>query len=642
MGLLYDSYAELAAAEVEGVDYLRTLVSPQDGSDGCIIAIHGGGIEAGTGEVAMTAGTGLVHYYEFDGIKSSGNLDLHITSTLFDEPICVGMVASTRRLISLHGFVGDTGVAETAIGGLDVVLRERVRAGLESAGFVVVDATEEIDGDDPANICNRNLTGMGVQLEISRAQREAFFPGGSTSKATRDNLTARTDAFHDYVAVLRSAMFSAPPLPPAPGLPSLTPVAERPQSVTYSYIPVVYRNGDPTAIGPPLPLSGVQYSEIMRGVGELSASLQLADLTVRALRPWELIYPRKTGIVVVRTSRDSLGVETHEPVWHGTVWARPAQSATGRYEIKAQTVESLWARRLITGPPRDPGWVPTNEDPGELAWSQVDQANVVADMLDPAEFSQLGTGAGVYPGWITVDPPANLTGVLRDFAYRRNQQTNLLEAHQDRSLIRNGYEWRTSVRLLAGESALDPSAVFRCQFILGYPRLGRQYGVDRIPRVSFHVDGRGNALAPSYTFDGSSVANAVWGNGSGYDDSTVRALSTYSAEWDNGLLITEARYSNPDVRVQSTLQDYTNKYLVQTLVNERFIDDVTVRGDLEPHFGTYSIGDDMLFVSDDVTQENGDTAYLSRIMGWKVTPPEGKKAERIALILNGGQVTVNG
>lgn len=438
----------------------------------------------------------------------------------------------------------------------------------------------------------------------------------------------------ELVFEMASADLSAPP--------SLAPAAERPQGVRYSYIPVSFVSGDPTAIGPPLPFSGVQFSEILRGVGELSASLQLADQSVRALRPWELIYPRKTGVVVVRSSRDALGVETHQPLQLYIVWARPSAADTGRFEIKAQTVESLWARRLITGPPRPGDWVPTNADPGDLSWSQVDQAAMVADLLDPSQFSQLGEGAGAFPGWITVDPPANMTGVLRDFTYRRDQQTNLLEAHQDRSLVQNGYEWRTSIRLLSGEDALDPGAVFRCQFLLGYPRLGRRYGSDRIPRIAFHVDGRGNALAPAFTFDGSGVANAVWGNGAGYDDSTVRAVATHSAEWDNGLLITEARYSNPDVRIQSTLQQYTNNYLVQTLVNERYINDVTVRGDLIPYFGTYAPGDDILFITDDATQEHGETGYLSRIMGWRVTPPEGKKAERVAFVLNGGQVTING
>jgi hypothetical protein len=414
--------------------------------------------------------------------------------------------------------------------------------------------------------------------------------------------------------------------------------AEAPQDVRYTYWPVHYKGGDPTVISAtPLPLSGVQYSQVARGVGELRASLQLADPDVRAIKPWEVIYARKTGIVAVRSVRDASGAETHVVVWHGIIWENPTDASTGRMEITAQTVESLWARRCVTGPPRSVGWVPTPADPGELSWAQADQATMAADLLDPSKFSQLGTGALGFPGWITVDPPGVTTGVLRDFTYKRNQQTNLLEAHQDRSKVINGYEWTTTTKVLSGTDAYSAST-YRCQFILGYPRLGRQYGVSDVPRVSYFVDGRGNALPPKYAHSGLAVPNAVWGNGSGLDDATVRALATNTQEWDNGFLITESRYSNPDVSVQATLQDYTNAAILQALANEIYISELELRGDLQPYFGSYVIGDDLILVSDDWTLPDlsdgtREKASLTRIMGWRVTPPEGNGTERVSLML---------
>lgn len=202
MADLYASYAALAAAETEGVDYSRTSATPT-GATWAAIAIHGGGIEAGSGEMARELADSGMRYYEFAGLKSSGNTDLHITSTVFDEPIGVALVAGSARCLSFHGYAGTAGVAETAVGGLDDDLVDRVTQALTDAGFAVITAGSEISGTDPDNICNETSTGAGVQLEMSRAQREAFFPGGDVSRAMRDS-GQRTDPFYRYAAALRS------------------------------------------------------------------------------------------------------------------------------------------------------------------------------------------------------------------------------------------------------------------------------------------------------------------------------------------------------------------------------------------------------------------------------------------------------
>ncbi|KUF18470.1 poly-gamma-glutamate hydrolase family protein [Streptomyces silvensis] len=203
MGDLYASYAALAAAETEGVDYERRTVDVT-GATWTSIAIHGGGIEAGSGEMARYVGAGLMDHYEFAGIKASGNTDLHITSTNFDEPNCVALVAASVRTLSFHGYQGTDGVAATALGGLDTVRRDRVSDALTAAGFTVVTAPQEISGSDPANICNLNASSAGVQLEMSRQQRADFFPGGDTSRTMRDS-GQRTDAFYAYAAAVISA-----------------------------------------------------------------------------------------------------------------------------------------------------------------------------------------------------------------------------------------------------------------------------------------------------------------------------------------------------------------------------------------------------------------------------------------------------
>lgn len=203
MADLYSSYTDLAAHTTEGVDYERRQV-PVTGATWSSIAIHGGGIEPGSGEVARAVGAGLMAHYEFAGIRTSNNSDLHVTSTNFDEPICTGIVTSSLRCLSCHGYTGTANRAETSIGGLDTATMTRVSAALTAAGFRVVTAAQEINGNDPTNIANKTTISAGVQLEMSNALRASFFPGGDLSRTMRDS-GQRTTAFNAYVAAVRAA-----------------------------------------------------------------------------------------------------------------------------------------------------------------------------------------------------------------------------------------------------------------------------------------------------------------------------------------------------------------------------------------------------------------------------------------------------
>lgn len=277
-------------------------------------------------------------------------------------------------------------------------------------------------------------------------------------------------------------------------------------------------------------------------------------------------------------------------------------------------------------------------------WNNVDQQQIAADLLNPARWSQIPPGPWPWPGWITIDPPAVPTNVLQSITYPLNSQTNLLQAHQDRSNVQNGYEWTTNLRVLSGSDPLSAN-VYRIAFDLGYPRLGAQLANgDLVPAFASKVDGSGNAIGYQLAYSGNGVNNIVWGNGSGYDSATVQALATNSSDWAFGFLQTEDQYSNPDVSIQATLQQYTNSTLTQGYASELFLSGLTVRGDLPPYFGTYSIGDDLTFEADDwIWPDNTDgtraVELASRILGWTCTPPEGSSSEQIQLTVSGGDVS---
>jgi phage replication-related protein YjqB (UPF0714/DUF867 family) len=199
----YANYADLAAHETIGVDY-RIRVTNRH-TDLVIGTPHGGGIEAGTSELVRAiagedeTGTDWSEY-RFEGIKTTGNSALHITSTNFDEPWCLWLITHSTRAVTIHGTSGTGPI--TYVGGLDVLVRDRVIAGLTAAGFTAQIATGELAGTESANIVNRSMAGAGVQLEITSAQRDSFF--GTNTSAQRWN--TRTATFESYVAAVRSAV----------------------------------------------------------------------------------------------------------------------------------------------------------------------------------------------------------------------------------------------------------------------------------------------------------------------------------------------------------------------------------------------------------------------------------------------------
>ncbi|MDR7275270.1 poly-gamma-glutamate hydrolase family protein [Catenuloplanes atrovinosus] len=218
-------YAALASVEhVEWTRRFRRHATAHGGTqpfpDTTILAVHGGGIEPGTSELCIAiAGyrpsdeaplTGrLYDHWLFEGLRSSGNADLHVTSTNCDDPVALSLAGGARRTVSLHGCSTaeaglPDGTAAVLVGGRDQALKTRLRNRYEAAGIQHVDAATvpALSGTDPANIANRTLTGAGTQLELTTDLRAAMFTE-NTRPRRKHTTTAVFDAF---VAATRLAL----------------------------------------------------------------------------------------------------------------------------------------------------------------------------------------------------------------------------------------------------------------------------------------------------------------------------------------------------------------------------------------------------------------------------------------------------
>lgn len=169
----YKSFKELAKKEVEDNDYHITLISRE--SPVLIMAPHGGKIEPGTTQIAQAVAGDAYSFYSFEGLKPTeqDNQILHIESHLFNEPHALKAVRKTEIVITIHG-QGDNKDEFVMIGGLNTRLALEIQKQFKAAGFQTLPPTEKLSAVDQNNICNRGITGGGVQLEISRKLRDSL------------------------------------------------------------------------------------------------------------------------------------------------------------------------------------------------------------------------------------------------------------------------------------------------------------------------------------------------------------------------------------------------------------------------------------------------------------------------------------
>jgi phage replication-related protein YjqB (UPF0714/DUF867 family) len=201
----YHSFEELSRSETSGIDFSISVRRAVDLF--AIVAPHGGGIEPGTSELADAIAAEEFSYYAFDGLKKvSGNSVLHITSTRFDEPMCLNLIGHSEVVITIHGeeseIEGGAALEAVFLGGLDDERGSRLGAALKAGGFDVRQHPDpQLQGRERQNLCNRGISGKGVQLELSRGLRKEMFL--SLSQDGREHTTTK---FLEFVDALRNAL----------------------------------------------------------------------------------------------------------------------------------------------------------------------------------------------------------------------------------------------------------------------------------------------------------------------------------------------------------------------------------------------------------------------------------------------------
>jgi len=180
------------------------------------MAIHGGGIEPGTSEIALAVAgyhpdtlvasvddLGLHDFWLFEGLLPSGNGKLHVTASHYNEPIATELVQNARRCISLHGCSDTQANGKIQIGGRDLEFGDIVLEELTIAGIPAeITTNQKLGGDLSDNIANKTKILGCVQLEMGTSYRSSLF--GTNTQLQRKKTT--NTQFWRLVGALRKAM----------------------------------------------------------------------------------------------------------------------------------------------------------------------------------------------------------------------------------------------------------------------------------------------------------------------------------------------------------------------------------------------------------------------------------------------------
>lgn len=197
----YRNFSSLLADERADVDYRICSWARQ--SPVLVMAPHGGGIEPGTSEIVRQTAGEDYSLFMFEGIKSSGNRQLHVKSENYELPQALIMAQRADWLIAVHGCEDEDDL--TLVGGLDFGLKWHITEELATNRFPVSTSPRPgLGGIAPKNICNRNHRNAGVQIEISRGQRRRMF-----KDLGRRGRGEATVVFYRFCESLRSAIFNA-------------------------------------------------------------------------------------------------------------------------------------------------------------------------------------------------------------------------------------------------------------------------------------------------------------------------------------------------------------------------------------------------------------------------------------------------
>lgn len=353
---------------------------------------------------------------------------------------------------------------------------------------------------------------------------------------------------------------------------------------TYTYLIADLRSG---TILDELPLSGVSFDKKLNDTGAFRGQVRVDDPDIRMREPRVLTEPGRTAIYVDRDG---------DLVWGGIVWTSRYSSSSGTLELGAADFLSYFDHRLVLDPAGLTKPVP---------FTAVDQMDIAERLIHLAQSHQDGDLGVIRAG-------TGSSGVLRTVAYTPAEVKSVAEVLRDLAGADDGFDFTFDVRY-------DGSGAIERFLRLGYPRLGQPGG----PHVWEHG---ANLVDFSWPTDAASMATRMVGSGQTAEPVIRSDPTAHDAGWP----LLEAAAPQTDTTDPAMLVAHV---LGELAVRRRpvVLPELTVRADLDPLVGTYSVGDDARVLIEDPFFAGDLLNVTVRIVGLSVTPGDDAGQEEVVL-----------
>jgi hypothetical protein len=311
-------------------------------------------------------------------------------------------------------------------------------------------------------------------------------------------------------------------------------------------------------------------------------------------------------------------------VWGGIVWTR--QNTTGGRSIQAAEFLSYYQRRFVkrtlstdTSLLTDTGYVGSSftaqrlyPDQKHMAWSLLRYSTEQAGGNIGLDINALA-GSG--------------HGVTRSMTYFGYERPEIYKAIAELAAVDNGFDFGVEIGW-SQATANTPPQRFR-RVMTWYPRRGRSVAESGL--VFSKGGGYGNILSYDWPEDGTAFATEVSGLGAGTGDARIVKTAVDSDLISSGWPLLETVETYDDVTDDAQVQGLTNAALEarsQAQIQPTF----EVSADTDPEFGSYSVGDEALFVIDPETKSPAGRRAVLRIATIENTSSAGPERVRLTCV----------
>lgn len=361
-----------------------------------------------------------------------------------------------------------------------------------------------------------------------------------------------------------------------------------------------------------LPLANVSYTFELNGIGRLSGTIPYNDETL-PLDPETASQPGRTAVYV---DRDGV------LVWGGIVWTR--DRAPGGKAIQAAEFLSYFQHRYVkktlstdTSLLLDPNYV---EQGGQRLYS--DQQWVMWSLLRYAT-DQPGGNIG-----LNIDPlVAAPHGITRTATYFGYERPEIYKSISELSAADDGFDFGVDVGWTSAANNQAPTRYRKVR--TWYPRRGRSAAESGL--VFSKGGGHGSIIDYDWPEDGTSLVTEMSGLGAGTGEARIVKTAAATDLLDSGWPLLEGVSTYDGVIDEAQVQGMTNADLEarsQSQVQPTF----EVAADTDPQFGSYSVGDDALFVIDPEPQSPTGREGVLRIVSIENTAVNGPERVRLTCV----------